>query len=93
MKSNTIPLDVAMQEGAEAVITLTLMGVTLDYNKSGVAFGHCGATKTLWIALTGGVPRIYLLHPNSTEKERKAFIAVAEKAGQEVDRMNCCGNN
>jgi len=88
-----VPLDVATLEGDEAVILLTLMGVDLDYEKAGVAYGHCGPTKMHWIALTGGVPRLYMLNPNSNRKQRKAFTAVADKAGREIDRMNCCGNN
>lgn len=87
------PLDVATLEGEEAVILLTLMGVGLEYEKTGVAYGHFGPMKLHWIALTGGVPRIYMLNPSSNRKQRKAFTEVASRAGREIDRMNCAGNN
>jgi hypothetical protein len=87
------PLNITTLSGDEAVVMLQLMGVGIDHNYVGVAYGYCGQDKLRWIALTGGTPLLYLLDPDSNEQQREAFQAVAEKAGREIDRMNCCGNN
>jgi hypothetical protein len=92
MKNHTycldgVELDVAMLEGAEATILIAMLDISLDLDTTGVACGYCGKSKMHCIIL------IYMLARDSNQRQIEAFTHVAKKALNEIDRMNCCGNN
>lgn len=91
--TNTSEIEIVMLEGAAATLLIAMLDIPLDLTVAGIACGFCGKTKMHCIILTGAIPRIYLLAPRSNQQQIQAFMRVAKRALQEIDRMNSCGNN